>query len=106
MEASRLDRVKVDVTGEIVEIVWDERDALLDRLRTVAGCETIVEKFEAVGATRPVELDDEQRSRLRVALQFWEGVRVLPDGIARLRAALVQDSPGGDVGTGFFDVNG
>jgi hypothetical protein len=54
-----------------------------------------------VGASRPVELDDEQRSHLRVTLELW-GVSVLPDGLARLLVALVQADPGGDVGTAFF----
>ncbi len=102
MEASRLDRVQVDVAEEIVEIAWDERDTLLRKLRTVAGCETIVQKFEAVGASSPVELGDEQRSRLRVTLELW-GVSVLPDGLARLLVALVRADPGGYVGTGFID---
>ena len=70
MEASRLDRVRIDVAGNFVEITWDERDTLLGKLRVLAGCETIVQNFaEAVGASRPVELDDEQRSRLRLDAQ-------------------------------------
>ena len=91
---SRLNRVQVDVAGEIIPITWHERDALLANLRTVAGCETIVENFEAVGASRPVDLDDEQRSRLRVTLELW-GVSVLPEGLARLLVALVRADPAG-----------
>jgi hypothetical protein len=102
MESSRLDRVRIDVAGEIVEISWDERDTLLERLERVAGCETIVERFEAVGASRPVNLDDEQRSRLRVTLELW-GVSVMPDGLMRLLLALVRADPGGHVGTAFVD---
>jgi hypothetical protein len=75
-----------------------QRDALLEKLESIAGCDTIVEKFDAVGASRPVQLDDEQRSRLRVALELW-GVSVLPDGLARLLIALVRADPGGRVGT-------
>jgi hypothetical protein len=98
MAAGRLDRAQVDVSGEIIEISWGERDALLEKLETIAGCDTIVEKFDAVGASRPVHLDDEQRSRLRVALEHW-GVSVLPDGLARLLIALVRADPGGRAGT-------
>ena len=101
MEASRLHKVKVDVKGNIVEITWDERDTLLNKLRIVAGCQKVVQRFEAVGASRPVELNDDRRSRLRVTLELW-GVSVLPDGLARLLVALVQADPGGDVGTAFF----
>jgi hypothetical protein len=95
----RLDRVQVDVAGEIVDISWDERDTLLEKLETVAGCDTIVEKFDAVGASRPVHLDDDQRPRLRVALELW-GVSGMPDGLARLLIVLVRANPGGHVGTG------
>ena|ERR1019366_7801071 len=101
MESSRLDRVQIDVAGEIVEIAWKERDRLLRRLRAVAGCEKVVQHFEAAGASRPVQLDDEQRSRLRVTLELW-GDSVLPGGLARLLAALVRADPGGYVGTAFF----
>jgi hypothetical protein len=99
MEASRLDRVQVDVAGEIVEISWDERDTLLGKLRSVAGSVAVGAKFEAVGASRPVELDGDERAHLRTVLELW-GVSVLPDGLARLLVALVRADPGGHVGTG------
>jgi hypothetical protein len=101
MESSRLDRVQIDVAGEIVEIAWKERDTLLRRLRAIAGCEKVIQNFEAVGASRPVQLDDEQRSRLRVTLELW-GDSVLPGGLARLLAALVRADPGGHVATASF----
>jgi hypothetical protein len=85
----RLDRVLVDVAGELVEISWDERDALLARLRLLDGFESIVGAFEAVGASRPVELDDDERALLRVALEAW-GIATLPDRLARLLVALVR----------------
>lgn len=105
MEAGRLDRVYVDVAGESVEISWDERDELLERIRIVAGDETIVGKIEAVGASRPVELDEGERARLRTGLELWEAIAVsnLPEGIARLLAALVRTDPGGHVGTPHFE---
>jgi hypothetical protein len=98
---SRLNRVQVDVAGTIVDITWDERDKLLEKLGRVAGCETIVKKFEAVGASRPVELDDEERQRVRVMLELW-GITVIPDGLDELMLALVRADPGGDVGGGQF----
>ena len=94
MEARRLDRVQVNVAGNAVEITWDERDTLLGKLRVLAGCEAIVQNFEAVGASRPVELDDEQRSRLRLTLELW-GVSVLPDGLTHLLLELVRADPRG-----------
>jgi hypothetical protein len=93
MERSRLDRVRINVQWEIVEIAWAERDWLLRRLIALAGFETIIAKFEAVGASRPVELDFDERARLRGALEFWNQTRELQHGLTRLLAALVQAAP-------------
>jgi hypothetical protein len=90
MEANRLDRVRVDVAGEIIEITWDERDTLLEELAFAEGTKPIRERFEAVGASRPVELDAEERARLRTALDDWGDDRLQPEGIARLHAALAH----------------
>jgi hypothetical protein len=92
MERSRLDQVYVNVAGDVVEIAWAERDWLLEKIRVVAGFETIVQKFEAVGASMPVDLDFDERARLRTPLEFWGE---LPDGLARLLDALVGAAPGG-----------
>ena len=88
MESNRLDRVRVDVAGETVEISWDERDVLLEELAWAAETKSIRVKFEAVGASRPVELDANERTRLRTALDDWGSDRLQPEGIARLHAAL------------------
>lgn len=88
MEPSRPGRVRVDVAGEIVEISWHERDVLLEELAFAEGTKPIRERFEAVGASQPVELDAEQRVRLRTALDEWGSDRLQQEGIARLHAAL------------------
>lgn len=88
MEASGLDRVRVDVAGEIVEISWDERDILLEELAWAAETKSIRVLFEAAEPNRTVELDAELRARLRAALDNWGEDRLQPDGIARLHAAL------------------
>jgi hypothetical protein len=97
MDAGRLDQVHIDVAGELLEISWDERNELLERIRIVVDDETIVEKFEAVGTRRPVELDSGERGRLRMALELWDAVALgdLPDGIAGLLAVLAKADPGG-----------
>jgi hypothetical protein len=94
MESSRLDRVRIDVAGDIVEIARHERDILLQELAVSPGTKDIREKFEAVGASRPVELDDEQRSRLRAALDVWGSDVIQPSGIQRLHAALARADQG------------
>jgi hypothetical protein len=88
METGRLDRVQVDVAGEIITISWHERDVLLEELAVVEGAKSIRERFAAVGASRLVELDAEQRARLRKGLDDWGEDRLQPEGIARLHAAL------------------
>jgi hypothetical protein len=89
----RLDRVHVDVAGVIVEITWHERDVLLEELAFIEGTKTIRERFEAVGASQAVELDDEQRARLLTALEWGED-RLQPEGLTRLHAALSAAHPG------------
>jgi hypothetical protein len=64
--------VRVTAAGNVVAISSDERDALLGKIAFVAGCEPIVAKFQAAGATRPIELDDRERNYLRTALDVWE----------------------------------
>ena len=89
----RLEQVRVDVDGEVISISWDERDRLLEELAFAAGTKPIRERFEAVEASRPVELDGELRAGLRAALDNWEEDRVRqPEGIARLHSALVRHS--------------
>jgi hypothetical protein len=92
VEAGRLD-LNVDVAGEMVVITWHERDVLLEELAFAEGTKAIRERFEAVGASQPLELDAEQRARLRTALDNWGSDRLQPEGIARLHAALVRAEP-------------
>jgi hypothetical protein len=90
MEASRLDQVPIDVAGNIVQISWAERDLLLLELAMAADTKTIRVKLEAVGTSRPVELDADDRAHLRKALDEWGSDRLQSYGIARLHAALIQ----------------
>jgi hypothetical protein len=101
----RLDRAHVDVAGEIVAITWDERERLIEKLRGVAGSGPVIARFEAVGVSKPVGLDDAERTYLRVALEVWDGANELPagDGIVHLLVALVRADPGGHVGTEYLD---
>ena len=102
VEGNLSDGLRVDVAGDVVEIAWAERDWLLKKIRVVSGFQTIVGKFEAVGASGPVKLDFDERARLRAPLEFWE--RELPDGLVRLLAALIQAAPGGHLSTPGFEA--
>ena len=92
MAGGRID-LDVNVAGEIVVLTWHERDALLEELAFAEGMKAIRERFEAIGETQTVELDAEQRSQLRTALDNWGSDRLQPEGIARLHAALVRAEP-------------
>ncbi len=93
MEAGRPGRVRIDVAGEVVEISSGDRDVLLEELAWAAGTKEIRIKFEAVGASGPVDLDADDRERLRKALDDWGSDRLQPDGIARLHAVLMRAEP-------------
>jgi hypothetical protein len=93
VSTSRLNRVIVAGSREstTVEIPWDSRDALLDRLRREGDAEPIIAAFQAVGATRPVQIPRQAKRRLLEVCEAWlaeattEG---LPPGIFELRNAL------------------
>jgi hypothetical protein len=95
MDSGRADRVPVDVDGEIVEISWDERAALLNQLAYVAGSQTVRDRFATVGPNRPVDLTPDDRWRLRIALEDWDRGMLKSDGISHLRDALVRADPFG-----------
>ena len=93
----RLDRIHFTIgrPPHKVEVSWDGRDELLGRLRQAAGCESIVQKIEGVGATRPVQLGDAEKERLSSVLELWvlevPDFELLPAGIWDLRNALLDD---------------
>jgi hypothetical protein len=91
VEVTRVDRVQIGVSGNVIEITWTERDWLLTRILGVLGFGSITDKFKVSGATRVVELDPDERARLRGALEVWE--RDLTEGLAKLLAALALAAP-------------
>ncbi len=76
-----------------VEIRWDSRNLLLDRLRSDPSAADIVTVFETPGASHLLRLTDQQMVVLRDMVAGWldeVGVSRLPPGIVRLRGALEQ----------------
>jgi hypothetical protein len=74
-----------------VEIQWDSRNLLLERLASYPAASEIVSTFETIGASHPIHLTDEQMSVLLDAVAAWleeVGVTGLPPGIFKLRNAL------------------
>jgi hypothetical protein len=90
----RLDRVQITTSGGAVVIPWATRDQILERLRQRRDALPIIRAFEAVGATRPVELDTNGKALLIEALGSWIdrlGEGEAPAGLAELRVALLDD---------------
>lgn len=91
---SRLDIVNVQLGREAVELPWASREALLARLRAVESTDAIVRAIEAVGTSRPVTLNAEQKPVVLGVVEAWfEEVDLagLPAGIVELRNALHDD---------------
>jgi hypothetical protein len=90
----RLDRVAIATSREVIELSWASRDSLLHEIRNLGeSAKPIRAAFEAVGASRPVELSRAEQSRLFSAIDLWADsvtVAALPPGIWRLRCALAD----------------
>jgi hypothetical protein len=77
--------VRIALPGRTVVITWEEREALVARLRRA------VEAFERVGTSRPVVLGTGDAPVLLATLDAWAievGAEGLPGGVAELLAAL------------------
>jgi hypothetical protein len=57
----RLDRVEVATRYGVDPISWTAREAILDELRHLESASDAVAAFQAVGASRPVEVDTSQK---------------------------------------------
>ena len=88
----RVDHITVALSRGDVTLTWDARQALIARLQHVQDASSLRAMFEAVGATRPVELNPAQRATLLGLLEEWtlEGA-ALPTDLIELRDALTED---------------
>ena len=88
----RLDTITVALSRGDVTISWDARQALLARLQHINDSSSLRAMFEAVGATRPVELNPAQRATLLGLLDEWTlEDDALPADLIGLRDALSED---------------
>ena len=91
----RLDRVNIRVGRDLVEIPWSSRDALLGEIAHLESGKQVVAAFEAVGATRPVELDVGGMALLVEAIHVMGnnagGLDRVPPKLFGLRNALVNE---------------
>jgi hypothetical protein len=86
--AGRLNRVLVAIPDGVVPVPWDSRDRLLDELRRRDDGEDVIRAFEAVGATRPVELDVYSQVVVVETIRAMHAQGRLPDGLGDLLDAL------------------
>ena len=93
--AERLDRLTISLNGGDVILTWDVRQKLMARLQHVKTTARLRDSFEAVGATRPVDLNGGQRTALLLTLEGWsldfDGYEPMPEGLHDLRNALIAD---------------
>jgi hypothetical protein len=83
------ERVEITTGRESVEISWDERQELLDRIRQAANATVLGGKFEDVGTSRPVELEGDEVDLLDTIVGGWkQEAGELSEGIRRLREML------------------
>jgi hypothetical protein len=89
----RLDTITIALNRGNVTISWDTRETLLTRLQHVHETARIRATFDAVGATRPVQLNPGQKAALIKALEEWweEGNGGMPIELAVLHDALRDD---------------
>jgi hypothetical protein len=76
-----------------VEIQWDSRKLLIERLRAYPPAADILTAFEGQGTSHALRLTDAQMVVLRDVVARWldeVGVSRLPPGIFRLRGALEE----------------
>lgn len=67
----RLDPVSVSLNRGEVGLSWDSRQALTARMQHVRTTARIRDAFDAVGASRSVELGSGQRTALLIVLEAW-----------------------------------
>lgn len=91
----RLDRVTLRTRRTTVEIPWESRDALLREIRHLDSAKPVKTAFEAVGASRPVELDVDGMALVVEAIHVMGsnagGLDRIPTGLFELRNALLDE---------------
>ena len=88
------DRIHVTTVRETVTLPsWSSR-ALVDQIRGIDSAQAAVAAFEAAGAGEAVTLDVDAKWLLVEVIRVWgqdTGLDVLPEGLWRLRTALIDD---------------
>jgi hypothetical protein len=99
--AKPLGRIQIEISGTRRAISWDARNALLGRIGNDDTGRAIKWAFDAVGASRPVELTLDERRRIVEVIDKWSagnpgGSDELPGDIFHLRGWLGAEVAGLD----------
>jgi hypothetical protein len=95
VEGRSNERVEILLIRGAVVIPWKSREELVERIREVSGTDSLIDSFEAVGTSRPVEFSQDDKDLLLLIVGHWlDDVSVdgLPAGIYELRNALIDDA--------------
>jgi hypothetical protein len=90
-EPLRIDRVRITVGDETVELSWAIAQELQARMLRFKATAPLVDQFGRVAASRPVTLRDEDVGPLLVVVSQWAkevGLERLPTGLSDLLDAL------------------
>jgi hypothetical protein len=91
----RLDHVTISTGYGDREISWSARDDLLREIRHLESGKPVVKAFEAVGASRPIKLDDNSKGLLVEAIHVMSnnagGIDKIDPELVQLRHALVDE---------------
>ena len=95
-EERSIHRVRVQLTARTVTLPWDSaQDFVARALAAYPTVHSVVERFRAVGTSRPVDLTDPSDGTFALAvIEAWAaqvGEDALPPGIAELRDALREE---------------
>jgi hypothetical protein len=86
--------VTIATSTQPVMLPWDSREELLAELNLTEAGQSIVEQFEAVEPTRPIELSPDEKWTLKALIDLWMdrvGAAEIPEGIITLWQALIPD---------------
>jgi len=90
----RIDRVRVRVGDEMVELSWAVAQELQARMLRSKATESLLARFQRAGTSRPVDLDDADWGPLLVVVAQWGrevGRDKLPAGVGDLLGALTTN---------------
>ena len=93
-ESRANERVMIATSRDDVLLPWESRQELLRQIRGLESARSTIDAFEAVGTSRPVTLETDEKGLLVEAINLWAGnvaVNGLPEGVWDLRCALVDD---------------